>query len=155
MGKKGKTYILLTVVLGIWGTIGYQVYSKMNPDEEPITTSNTVVSFSPKQAIQKDTFSINADHYDPFLNKPYQKKTANSKTRKSIKPKEAIVFPKMAFKGAISKQKSSNNIYILEINGTQQLFKVGKEIDHVKLIKGTKKSVIISYKGQRKEIGIQ
>ncbi len=155
MGKKGKTYILLAVVLGIWGTIGYQVYSKMNPEEEPITTSNTIVSFSPKQDIKKDTFSISADHYDPFLNTPYQKNRTASKTRRSTKPKETIVFPAVTFKGAISKQKSKENIYILEINGTQQLFKVGKEIDHVKLIKGSKKLVVISYKGQRKEIGIQ
>jgi len=51
-----------------------------------------------------------------------------------------------------TKQKSASNIYIIEVNGTQQLFKVGKQFNDVKLIKGNKKSVLISFKGKRKTI---
>jgi len=155
MQKKVKTYILLAIVLGVWGIIGYQVYAKLNPTEEPITTSNAIVSFKPKQDIIKDTFSISKDHYDPFLNKPYQKNREASATRNTTKTKGTVVFPKVIYKGAISKQKSTSNIYILEINGIQQLFKVRKQIDGITLLKGTKKSVVISFKGQRKEIPVQ
>ncbi|WP_430412796.1 hypothetical protein [Kordia sp.] len=155
MNKKVKTYILLGIVLGIWGTIGYQVYTKLNPDEELITTSNGMVSFTPKQHIVKDTFSISPAHHDPFLNKPYQKRRGATTGKKTTKNNKTIVFPKVVYKGVISKQKSSNNIYIIEVNGTQQLFKVGKEIDSIRLVKGTKKSVLISYKGKRKEVTIQ
>jgi len=81
MNKKGKTYLLIAVVLGIWGTIGYQVYSKLSPDETPILATNSSISFSPKQEITKDTFSISATHRDPFLGKPYQKKNTSSGKR--------------------------------------------------------------------------
>lgn len=155
MNKKAKTYILLTIVIGIWGTIGYKIYDALNPREEPITTSNTMVSFAPKEAIEKDTFDISNEHYDPFLNKPYREKQLFSKVKKSNKSDKNIVFPSITYRGVISKKRSADNVYILEINGTQQLFKLRKQIEGVKLIRGNKKSVVVTFKGIQKEIPIQ
>ncbi|WP_046744106.1 hypothetical protein [Kordia zhangzhouensis] len=153
MTKKGKTYLLLTIVLGIWGAIGYQIFSKLNPDDTPALAVNSEVNFSPKQTIEKDTFSINSEHRDPFLGKPYlQKKTSKIKHVSSSK-KVSVVFPSIVYKGVISKSdNSSQDIYIIAINGTQQLFKVGKTIDEIKLLKGSKKSISIQYKGAQKTI---
>ncbi|MEM6685019.1 MAG: hypothetical protein AAF617_04405 [Bacteroidota bacterium] len=151
--KKGKTYLLLTIVLGIWGAIGYQIYSKFSPEETPVLAANSNVHFSPKQTIERDTFRINTQHRDPFLGTPYQPKQAHVK-RTATPKKEPIVFPSIAYRGVISKQQSIQNIYIMDINGTQQLFKVGKEIQYVKLLKGNKKSVTIVYKGQRQTIAV-
>ncbi|WP_298507520.1 hypothetical protein [uncultured Kordia sp.] len=155
MKKKRKTYILLTVVLGIWGTIGYQIFSKLSPDDSPALASNTDIRFTPKQTIEKDTFRINTEHRDPFLGKPYQQKRTSSTGRKaSTIKKDPVVFPPIAYKGVISKQQSSENIYIIDISGTQQLFKLGKTIQEVKLLKGDKKSITISFKGKRKTISV-
>lgn len=154
MNKKGKTYLLLVVVLGIWGTIGYQVYSKLNPDEMPVVATNSSVSFSPKQEMTKDTFSISTSHRDPFLGTAYQAKQNSTQTSAVKKSKDTIVFPPLSYKGVISKQQSSQNIFIIEISGTQQLFKVGKQVDDITLIKGDKKSVLVSFKGKRKTIPV-
>lgn len=154
MNKKTKTYLLITVVLGIWGTIGYQVYSKLSPDDLPVVATNSTISFSPKQEITKDTFSISTTHRDPFLGKPYQTKKVSSGKRTTSNNKDTIVFPQIIYKGVISKQQSSSDIYIIEIHGTQQLFKVGKQYNDVKLIKGDKKSVLVSFKGKRKTISV-
>ncbi|WP_420571656.1 hypothetical protein [Kordia sp.] len=154
MKKKGKTYILLTVVLGIWGTIGYQIYSKLNTDDSPVIIADSSVSFTPKKTIAKDTFSIDTTHRDPFLGKPYHsKKSARVKRVASVK-KDSVIFPQLRYKGVISKQRSAQNIYIIDVAGTQQLFRVGKTITDVKLIKGNKKSVTISFKGKRKTISV-
>jgi hypothetical protein len=152
MKKKGKTYILLIVVFGIWGAIGYQIFSKLSPDDSPMIATNSDISFTPKQAIEKDTFSINSEHRDPFLGKPYQLKQTSTTKKRVLKKKDPIVFPPITYKGVISKQQSAQNIYIIAINGTQQLFKVGKMIHEVKLLKGNKKSITISFKGERKTI---
>ncbi len=152
MKKKGKTYILLTVVLGIWGAIGYQIFSKLSPDNSPMVATNSDISFTPKQTIEKDTFSINAEHRDPFLGKPYQLKQVSNRKKRVLKKKDPIVFPAITYRGVISKQNSAQNIYIIDIRGTQQLFKIGKTIHEVKLLKGNKKSITISFKGERKTI---
>ena len=154
MTKKGKTYILLTAVLGIRGTIGYQFFSKISSDQVPIIVTDSNVNFTPKQTIVQDTFRINTEHRDPFLGKPYQQKKEATIRRVSTFKKDSIVFPQIAYKGVISKQKSSQNIYIIDIKGTQQLFKTGKTIQEVKLLKGNKKSITISFKGKRKIISV-
>ena len=151
--KKGKTYLLLTLVLGIWGTIVYQIYSKFSSDDTPVMAVNSNVYFSPKKTIKKDTFSIHAEHRDPFLGKPYRQKQA-SKIKRTTGKKEAIIFPAIAYKGLISKQQSMQNIYIIDISGTQKLFKIGKAIQEVKLLKGNKKSITVQYKGKRKTIAV-
>lgn len=154
MKNKNKTYILLAIVLGIWGTIGYQIFSKLNPGEEPIVAQNNNVSFTPKKDIKKDTFSINTSHRDPFLGTLYNKsKTATaSSSKKTVK--DTLKWASIVYKGKISKQQSSNSIYILEINGTQQLLKVGKKYEGITLIKGSKKSIVVSFKGKRKSISV-
>lgn len=154
MKKKGKTYVLLTVVLGIWGTIGYQIYSKLSTDDAPVVIADSSVSFTPKKTIGKDTFSINTTHRDPFLGKPYQSKKRTGVRSVAKVKKDSVIFPQLRYKGTISKQKSAQNIYIIDVAGTQQLFKVGKTITDVKLIKGNKKSVTISFKGKRKTITV-
>ena len=154
ISKKGKTYALLVIVLGIWGTIGYQVYSKLNPKETSIIAASTDITFSPTQHIEKDTFQINSQHRDPFLEKPFQARNQNSVNKARSTKKDSIVFPALAYKGVISKKQSSQNIYIIEVSGIQQLFKVGKTIDKVRLISGNKKSVTITYQGKRKTISI-
>ena len=93
MKKKGKTYILLIVVFGIWGAIGYQIFSKLSPDDSPMIATNSDISFTPKQAIEKDTFSINSEHRDPFLGKPYQLKQTSTTKKRVLKKKDPIVFP--------------------------------------------------------------
>ncbi|MEM6719234.1 MAG: hypothetical protein AAF611_07980 [Bacteroidota bacterium] len=153
--KKSKTYILLTVVLAIWGTVGYQIFAKLGSDDAPLVAVNTDVNFTPKQTIEKDTFSINTKHRDPFLGKPYQQKGASKvKRRVSKVAKSTINFPPIAYKGVISKQQSAQNIYIVDINGTQQLFKTGKIIQEVKLLKGNKKSITVAFKGVQKTISV-
>ncbi|AXG69208.1 hypothetical protein KORDIASMS9_01428 [Kordia sp. SMS9] len=152
--KKGKTYMLLVVVLGIWGVIGYQIFSKMNADESPVIAANSNVTFSPKQTIEKDTFRIHTKHRDPFLGKPYREKQTSNTTRKVSIKKDSVVFPPIVYKGVISKPKSAQNIYIVSIQGTQQLFKTGKTIQDIELLTGTKKSITIRYKGKRKTIAV-
>ena len=154
MKKKSKTYILLVVVLGIWGAIAYQFFAKFNTDDSPMVATNSNVNFTPKQTIEKDTFSIHTEHRDPFLGKPYQQKKTTKVKRTSVSKKDPIVLPPITYKGVISKQQSAQNIYIIEVSGTQQLFKVGKTIQEVKLLKGNKKSITISFKGQRKTISV-
>jgi len=154
ISKKGKTYVLLLVVLGIWGAIGYQIFSKLSPDTTPIIAENSNITFSPKQTIERDTFNIHNEHRDPFLGKPYYKKQASPTRKVRSKKKDSVVFPQMTYQGVISKQQSAQNIYIVGINGTQQLFKVGKTIEDIKLLKGSKKSITIAYKGKRKTIAV-
>jgi len=147
MKNKNRTYLLLAAVVAVWGTIGYKLYSNMNP-----TTSKTAVvantDFNRIQTKKGERKEIQPDYRDPFLGKIYRKKVQPKPVKKAIK-KDPVMFPPIQFIGVISGKKTS---YIIQINGQQEIFKTGQTQQGITLKKGTAKSVLISYKGISKTI---
>lgn len=153
--SKTKTYLLIVVVLGIWGTIGYKILSAVHPDESNQSIASLDTSFQPKIAAQKDTFSIQQTNRDPFLGTltkkhvtPIKKQTAKSATNKNTPE------PIITYQGLVKKQNSSSQIFTLSINNQQYLFNKGQTIDEVTLVKGNAKEVVVRYNGKLKTISI-
>jgi hypothetical protein len=147
---KTKTYILIVLVLGIWGIIGYKIMSAANPTTPKVGPNTFGVSFNPKLKTEQDTFSIQVAQRDPFLGTLLtKKKTKQKKTLK--KPKAApFVWVPIIYHGNIAKQDHKNEVFIISISGQQYLIKQEQVIKDVKLISGNSKSITVNYKGQRK-----
>jgi flagellar basal body-associated protein FliL len=84
MKNKKSIYILLPIVLFIWGTVMYQFFSFSGIDHKTISESNGF-KIKPLQLKERDTFSINVNYRDPFLGKvhsslPISKKNTSKKT---------------------------------------------------------------------------
>ena len=154
MKNKTKTYLLISIVFGIWGTIGYKILSVVNPDDskQPIATLD--ISFQPKTIIQKDTFSIQLIHRDPFLGTLTSNTIHKKKKAKATKVQNAPE-PIITYQGVIKKQNSLNQIFTLSINNQQYLLKKGQTIDDITLVKGNTKEVIIRLNGKLKTISFQ
>ncbi|MDT7831229.1 hypothetical protein RQM59_02500 [Flavobacteriaceae bacterium S356] len=147
MKNKNRTYILLVAVTAVWGTIGYKLYSNMNPStEKAMVIANT--DFKRIQTSKGEQRTIQPDYRDPFLGKIYRKKVRPTTKKKTIK-KDPIIFPPIEFIGIIS---GNTNSFIIQINGQQEIFKKGQTHQGVMLQKGDTKSVIIRYKGASKTI---
>lgn len=147
MKNKNRTYLLLAAVVAVWGTIGYKLYSNMNPT----TTKTSVVANTDFKRIETkkgDQREIQPDYRDPFLGKIYRRKVQPKVVKKTIK-KDPVPFPPIQFIGVISGKTTS---YIIQINGSQEIFKIGQTHQEITLKKGTNKSVLISYKGTSKTI---
>lgn len=149
MKNKTKTYILLTLVLGIWGVVGYKVLSVAIPTLPNMAQQNIDVNFNPKIRTEIDTFSIKMVNRDPFLGTLLVKKKS---VPKKIKPKMALVWKPIIYHGNVSKQDGKAKVFIISIDNQQHLMKLGQIINEVKLVGGNNKSVILSYKGNRKTI---
>ncbi|MFD0963846.1 hypothetical protein [Pseudofulvibacter geojedonensis] len=156
MDKKKKTYLLLVVVLGLWGTIGYKIISALNPEESEVLVENISVDFSPEKT-KIDTFSITQVKRDPFLgklsqsiNKTNQFGNKNSKNNESVTP-----WPQIQYQGIVKKQGGSSKIFIITINQQQYLLKKNQEVERVKLIKGTSKEVYLRFNKETKIISAQ
>ncbi len=149
--NKTKIYVLLAVVLGIWGTIGYKLINGMSPDIAKVNEENFDLSFNPKTNTEIDTFSIKDTERDPFLGTLSRKKinrTASTKSsKKLIKDNRVIIYG-----GLIKKQNSSDYVFIVNINKNQYLLKKGQTADSVKLIKGNEKGITIRYHNKNKTI---
>ena len=133
-GKKGL-YILLPVVVLIWSAIIFQVLDAFDDDDPVITASNTV-SFVNIETKEREKFTLGIVDRDPFLGTIYRpKKVVNINPKPRVK-KQEIVWPSIKYKGLVSDQNNASSIYLIEINGSDQLMKVNDTFDEVTFSKG-------------------
>lgn len=147
MKNKNRTYLLLVAVVAVWGTIGYKLYSNMNPHvEKTKVIANT--DFKRIQTSKGEQRTIQPDYRDPFLGKIYRKKTPAKPIKNTVK-KPPVVFPPIQFVGFIS---GNTDSFIIQINGRQEIFKKGQTYQEVTLKKGDAKRIVIQYKRASKTI---
>lgn len=144
LNKKIKTYLLLGLVLVIWGILAYRVTLSINPKIPEVKTQNTVTKFKPQNSLGLDTFSIQTTKRDPFLGVL----SAVGKPKKAtLKPPKNITWPKIRYDGMVKKEQPLSEIFVVSINTNQYLLKRGQIADSITLVSGTPKSITIKYKG--------
>lgn len=149
MKNKNRTYLLLVAVIAVWGTIGYKLFVGMNPS--PIRTKTiSNVDFKKVETKKGERIVIQPDYRDPFLGKIYRKKVKKPIIKK-VPKKPPVVFPLVQFIGIVSGSETS---YILQINGRQEIFKIGETYQEITLQKGSERSVLIRYKGASKKVAL-
>lgn len=150
-GKKGL-YILLPLVLFIWGAIIYQVLDAF-ADNDPITTNQAVVGFKDIKAKERDTFSLSTIERDPFLGEVYRPKIVIVNTTPRPKVVE-VVWPSIQYKGLVSNGDVNKAIFLVAINGADQLMKLNETVADITLVKGDRNKIKLRYKGKTKEFTI-
>ncbi len=149
--KKG-IYILLPLVVFIWGAILYQVLDAFS-DDDPVITNTTDIKFSEIKTVERQQFEIGAVERDPFLGTLYRPKKEVAKKPVIIK-KNPITWPSIRYKGLVSGQGGSKAIFLVEINGADQLLERNQSFSEIKLVKGSSVSILLRYKGESKQFKI-
>lgn len=140
-------------MIGIWGIIGYRVYSALNPELPKIIPNTTInKNFKKISKAKKDTFSITLVKRDPFLGTLYSPKKAIKKTSKSPKKVVKENLPQVNYHGNIAKQGSKKKIFVISINGKQHLLKEGQKASDVTLLKGNSKEIFVRVNNTKKKI---
>ena len=158
MKNKKNIYLLLSVVLIVWGGVLYQVFSFTN-DEEVISSANPEFTIKPLKIKKRQVFAINVNYRDPFLGKMYAPqvvtKVKSPTVKKTTKIQENLVWPVILYKGMISDTKDKNKIFMLVIDGHNTYMKIGDTENEIYLKKGDKESVYVKYKGNLNLIMLQ
>lgn len=156
MKNKTKTYILILLVLGVWGTIGFKIISGLNPESTEQPADKLDVSFLPDITINRDTFSIQTTERDPFLGMLTNNKSkkTKSKAKRQITSKTTI-SPRITYLGLIKKQNSFQQVFVVNINNEQNLLKRGQTINDVKLLRGNSKEIVVKIDNQQQTIKLQ
>lgn len=161
MKNKKNIYILLPLVLGIWGLLIYNFFSYLNPEEIVLPEDNFQISDEIKYT-EPDTTTIDINHRDPFTGKmssqnseANERKVTNTSSVKSNSDEPKIEETiNIQYKGIVSDVTDKVKVFMVIINGKTFLMKQGdKELD-VKLIKGNRESIVISNKGKQNTISI-
>lgn len=158
MKNKKNIYILLPIVLFIWGIVIYQFFSFTTPEDGLIENTSAELNIKPFKVKERTAFSINTAYRDPFLGKTYadptaitnstHKKNTAARHKKQTAQEESIVWPSIHYKGTISDSKQKNKLYIMVIDGQNFYMKKGDTQNEIFLKDGDKESVYVKYKGE-------
>ncbi|MFD0862237.1 hypothetical protein ACFQ1M_08445 [Sungkyunkwania multivorans] len=154
MKGKTKTYILLVIVLGIWGTVGYKFFDALNPDSPSIAQQDFTADFRPKELKPLDTFGITADYRDPFLGN-FQKQQHTIKKNIPTMPSEQVSWPMVTYKGFVSGATKTEKVFLIQIQGQQHLIRKNEVVADMKLLQGNAKVVTILFKKEKKTFALQ
>lgn len=155
MKDRTKTYVLLAVVVAIWGVVGYNIYSSIYSDTPTAvsTSDNSKELFKEKKIKLRNTFAIHKHERDPFLG-TIKREKPNKKaapTRRSVKPTEPEV--KVEYAGMVKTGNSKEeSIFFVNINGTSNLMHIHDRVSGIKLISGDDSEITIVINGKRKTV---
>jgi type II secretory pathway component PulC len=141
--NKTKIYVLLVIVLGVWGTIAYKILNGISPSVPQANKQELDIAFKPDKRTQMDTFSVTPVNRDPFLG--VLTHNIQKVTSKKVEPKPKKSSLSISYSGMVSNQKASDKVFIVNIRSKQYLLKKGQTIDSVKLIKGDLDKIVVSY----------
>lgn len=150
MKSKKNIYILLPAVLLVWGLIGYRVFAGLDPDKDMVDSMPMTKEFKPLKLVANTNFKIEANYRDPFLGTLENRMSNKTKPKKVYLQKEAVVFPEILYKGIFSPGDHSKSVFLILIDGEQQMFKIKEIHNKVKLLSGDKEKIIIKYKKEKK-----
>jgi hypothetical protein len=151
MKNKKNIYILLPIVILIWGLLIYQFFSFSNHNADETIVSEAKVK--PIKIKERQIVSIAINYRDPFLGKMYtavHRKTLAKKKVTTPTPKKVIdpiVWPSILYKGIVSDTKDKNKVFMLIIDGQTFLMKKGSTEREIFLKEGDRESIEVKYKG--------
>jgi hypothetical protein len=144
MDKKRLTYLLVIVVIAVWGNAIYRLFFYL--DNHASVKKDTNYSVTTLSFTSNDTFSIHEHTRDPFLG-PLPQNRLIVKTPKVLKPIKiipTIIWPGISYTGMIRNQQSAKQLAMVVINGQSNIMKPGDSYMDIILNKVFKDSIILS-----------
>ncbi|TKG88108.1 hypothetical protein EYV94_27630 [Puteibacter caeruleilacunae] len=152
MAKKSKTniYILLPVVIALWGTIFYKVFWG-NGGDEPLLMEVQPVNMKVSKQVEASTdFQLKLNYADPFLGTQYVKKKVAVATKKSKPSRNRALanWPGVSYNGCISNDKGE--LAHLLINGRTSLVAKDAIVNEISVLEITADSILLKCQSEKK-----
>ena len=156
MKNKKNLYILLPAVIVVWGLLIYKIIGGLNPSEKQAKATESIGQFKPKRPEQTTSFSINADYRDPFLGTFENKKRIVMKSKNApIVQKVSVPFPSIVYKGIVSPIGKKEKVFLITVNGQQQMFKRSTVFNEVKLLNGNAREITVLFQKQKQTFQLE
>ncbi len=153
MQNKKLLYILLPVVVVVWGLIIFKIIDALSEDEVPVLNRQPEV-VAMKQSDFKYELALN--YPDPFLGKSKRsepKKVTDKKKAPTLTKKKRetpkVQAPKLRYNGRIENRESSDERHLIAVNGNAHIISLGEEVDGVKLEKVYADSVLFKWNNEK------
>ncbi|MEM8927865.1 MAG: hypothetical protein AAGC45_06660 [Bacteroidota bacterium] len=151
MTKNQKTYVLLAIVLTVWGILGFKVFNGLGVDEPMEQKIRLEVPYMAQTMEKREPILVTANYRDPFLGLPPKDQKPKSRIKKkSVKakpPKKNIVYS-----GWVAQNGAKNQMFFVTIDGQEHLMKKNQKVNGVTLVWGNQESIKVKYPGYTETI---
>lgn len=153
MKNKKALYILIPLVVIVWGNFIYQMYTGLHSPDDIVMPQANEETYASDNSFQPDTFSLVNNYRDPFLGKTIREPGPRPNQSSVINRKSPIVtlWPSIIYSGVIKNQKSKKEVAMVQINGQSNLMKVKDVVSEVQLLKIYKDSIEVKF-GKEKRV---
>lgn len=163
--KKKINIILTTVVLSLWGAVGYKYVNQFFYTDELPLMKEMNLNVNLPDIMKKDTFELEPLSNDPFLNhriskpivtrriKPIASYKHKTKLKLEPKPlKTTIPFPTVNYFGFIKAKDKKDELILLKVNNTLHKTRVNQDCNGVVVKKVFKDSIQVVFEKQTRII---
>ena len=161
--KKKINIVLILVVAGLWGTVGYRFISNYLSSDISDNIMGTKNNYTAKLVTQRDTFLMERIARDPFLNRGVAeasiskqsvvpKRNSNSTVNKVQLPKpvpQVKYWPEIQYLGYMKSGKE-NEVVLLKINGQLMRMRKGESRNDLTIHTVYKDSVAVLFNKEKK-----
>lgn len=149
--KNKNLYILLPIVLIIWGVLIYRFVDSLNQNPAISGVQNSYIPTSHVDVWHEDSLvELKTLKEDPFLGIDYIEKPKKLKVVTSNQNKKEFVWPDIKYLGSISDTGNNQIIYSVKIDDQATLLEKGETYKEVKIFKSSQNKIWIKYKGRLK-----
>lgn len=169
MAKKKINIILIAVVLGLWGTVGYRAINRQFTGNAMIPKKQTELGNATINQINKDTFKLEEINRDPFLNKQFQ--TAVTAPRVVVSHYRAVrrvtvpptapksdphlKWPTLSYHGYIGSKERNEDLVLLKIDSKFCKLKLNHPINGLVVKKRYKDSIEVSFNSETRMVRLK
>lgn len=161
--KKKINIVLILVVAGLWGTVGYRFINNYLSSDAPNHMIGNKSNYTAKLVTQRDTFLLENIARDPFLNRStpvnvnnyksvVSKRSNNTVVKKVQSPKpilQAKYWPEIQYLGYMKSGKE-NEVVLLKINGQLMRMRKGESRNDLTIHTVYKDSVAVLFNKEKK-----
>lgn len=158
--KKSKTftYLLLTVVMALWGVVFYRIYKSFFAEKNVAMVAENPLPLKKIREESETGFVLKANYQDPFLGRFFAARASQigAGSAAARKPKPAAPVKKeevkidwsfIGYYGLIKNQHSNKQVALVSVQGKEYMVEEGDVVNDVSFIKYYKDSVKVSYQG--------
>jgi hypothetical protein len=154
--KKKKTYILLIVVITVWGFLLFKIYFAFFGEDDSIVFEENRKEIQPQKRTKTKKLQVEYPERDPFLGMMY-KPEPKTRSKPLIQKRQSYdsIFNAITYQGFIKNKKDSSRLYLINYKKRSFVLKPNHQFEDVIFLTGTKDEIKVKYKSITKTIEIE
>ena len=151
MKNKKSVYILLPVVVIIWGTLLCKIFQGRGISHD-LSIQTTIKRENSSEEKARENIELSYNYKDPFLKTSTKTESVTDNNSQHEQPyyNAGYMWAEIEYSGIIKTNDKQNMTGLLNINGKKHLLRTGSEVDGIKVIYIHPDSIYLEFQREKR-----